>query len=126
MPESRPLERPTSCTAEPIWPLRMMAWMKAFGSMPYCWAMEARKLKTSPWETLTSMVSASTSSTIWSRSSFSTVSSASAFCSLVALDGSAVTFLSCCSTISALTPFGTGISRPSSSLAMNASRAAVA
>lgn len=25
MPASRPLERPTSCTAEPSWPLRMMA-----------------------------------------------------------------------------------------------------
>ena len=126
MPASRPLERPTSCTAEPSWPFLTMAWMNADGSMPYCWAMEARKLVTSAWETLTSSFSARASSTIWSVSSLTTCFSASAFCSSVALDGSAVTFLSCCSSMSALTPFGTGISAPSSSLAMKASRASVA
>ena len=62
--------------------------------MPYCWAIEARKLVTSTWLTLTSIFSARASRVIWSRSSFSTFFSASAFSSLVAFSESLPVFLS--------------------------------
>ena len=122
-----PLDRATSWTAEfscPFWTIDVM---KLDGSIPYCWAIEARKLVTSACVTCTSCASASVSSTIWSRSSFSADSSASFFCSFVALEASCTPIERRCSfTVFSRTPLGTGISSPSLSLAMKASRASVA